>query len=115
VKPLRTRLALACALLVPLSSAMGCTIRYSQALVGSIERISTRPISTNDTGTEVGIGGPGAPPLAITFSEPMAPHELLSLPCEILVTQIDYRGKYYAYYIGVNFPETEITSYCVSP
>jgi len=50
----------------------------------------------------------------IAFSEPMAAHELLTVPCEVALAQVDYRGKWYSiYYITGNFPEIEVVAYCV--
>jgi hypothetical protein len=88
----------------------GCTLRYSQALVGRIARIEGVPISNSDSGVEVGL----APSAVIAFSEPMDARELETLPCELSLAQVDYRGKWYAFYITVNFPEVEVKSYCVA-
>lgn len=101
--------------LLAAATPLGCTIRYSQTLVGEIARVSTAETRNSDTGTEVGIGGPLSAPAVIAFSEPMGSEELMTLPCEVAFSQIDYRGRYYAYYIAVNFPEVEVISYCVSP
>ncbi len=90
----------------------GCTIRYSQNLVGEIRRVDTRPIQNADSGTEVGLLTART---VISFSEPESAHELMSLPCEVAFSQVDYRSKWYAYLISVNFPEVEVTSYCVGP
>lgn len=112
---MRAALRLVPAAILLVAMSMGCTIRYSQILVGEIARVSTSPMRNSDTGTEVGIGGPGSAPAVITFSEPMSTEELMTAPCEVAFAQIDYRGKYYAYYIAVNFPEVEVISYCTSP
>jgi hypothetical protein len=93
----------------------GCTIRYSQTVVGSIERLGPSPVKNQDLGVEVGIGGPSAAPAVVTFSEPESPADLLTLPCEVANAQVDYRGAYYAYYLAVNFPQTRTVTYCVAP
>jgi hypothetical protein len=112
---MRSTLRLGSVAILLVATSMGCTIRYSQVLVGEIARVSTSPMRNSDTGTEVGIGGPGSPPAVIAFSEPMSSDELMTVPCEVAFAQIDYRGKYYAYYIAANFPEVEVISYCTSP
>jgi hypothetical protein len=94
---------------------VGCTIRYSQTLVGSIERLGPSSVKNQDLGVEVGIGGPSAAPLVATFSEPESPTDLLTLPCDVANAQLDYRGAYYAYYLAVNFPQTRTVTYCVAP
>lgn len=93
----------------------GCTIRYSQTLVGSIERMAPQPVKNQDLGVEVGIGTPGSSPAVLTFSEPESPADLLALPCDVANAQVDYRGAYYAYYVAVNFPQTRVLSYCAAP
>ena len=112
---MRTTVRLASTAILLIATSMGCTIRYSQILVGEIARVPTAPMRNGDTGTEVGIGGPGAAPAVIAFSEPMSTKELMTVPCEVAFAQVDYRGKYYAYYVAVNFPEVEVISYCTSP
>ena len=94
---------------------LGCTARYSQILVGRIGRFEGRPITNSDSGIELGIGVPLGGTSVITFSEPPSPRDLAAPPCEIELTQIDYRATWYAYYVVANFPEVETTSYCVVP
>ena len=92
----------------------GCTVRYSQTLVDTIQRVSVRPSQNSDSGVQVGLALPLAGRLAvISFSEPMAADELLMLPCEVAFTQVDYRSIYYAYYIAVDIPEVTTTTYCI--
>jgi hypothetical protein len=93
--------------------ALACTARYSQILVGRIGRFEGLPISNSDSGIEVGIGAPLGGASVITFSEPTSARELATPPCEIELTQIDYRATWYAYYVVANFPQVETTSYCV--
>lgn len=115
---MRATVRLVSAAILLVATSMGCTIRYSQSLVGEIARVSTTPIANSDTGIEVGIGpvqpaGSGGSAV-IAFSEPMAAQELLTVPCEVALAQVDYRGKWYSiYYITGNFPETEVVAYCV--
>ena len=97
--------------LLALLCALGCTARYSQILVGRIGRFEGPPISNSDSGIEVGIGLGGSS--VITFSEPASARELAAPPCEVELSQIDYRGTWYAYYVEANFPQVEATSYCV--
>jgi len=66
---MRSTVRLVSAAILLVATSMGCTIRYSQSLVGEIARVSMSPMRNSDTGTEVGIGGPGAAPAVITFSE----------------------------------------------
>lgn len=90
----------------------GCTARYSQSIVGEIRRVDINgmPIRNSDSGTEVGL----LYPRGIVFSEPMAADELMAVPCDVAVGQVDYRSKWYTYYVSVNFPEVGVTSYCIS-
>jgi hypothetical protein len=99
------------ALTVLLMWAGGCTARYSQTLVGEIRRVKINPIEMSDSGTEVGLFHPNN---VITFSEPRSSHELLSIPCEVGLAQVDYRSKFYTYLVVANFPEIEVVSYCVA-
>ncbi len=47
-------------------------------------------------------------------SEPLSSKEMAaSVPCESGLSQIDYRGTWYAFYIAANFPEVQLRSYCV--
>ena len=89
----------------------GCTVRYSQGMVGRIERLSERPIVNSDSGVEIGLVGPTA---VIAFSEPIPAKELSSPICEYSLTEVDYRGTWYAFYIIGNFPEIKTTGYCVT-
>lgn len=73
------------------------------------------PLHNGDTGIEVGLGLPGGEPSVIAFSEPMASNELMSLPCEVAFSAVDYRAIYYAYYFAVKIPEIKTTSYCLPP
>jgi hypothetical protein len=98
-------------LLASLAWGMGCTIRHSQTLVGSLERISTPAVKHRDTGIEVGFGSAGQ---GLTLSEPTSPHELLLAPCEVALAQTDARAMvFYFYYFTAGFPQSEVVSYCV--
>jgi hypothetical protein len=83
---------------------MGCTIRYSQTMVGTIEPVKSSPITNRATGIEGGIGGIGASPLVIAFSEPTAANELMNVPCDLALSQVDYRGMFFSFYLAVNIP-----------
>ena len=90
-----------------------CTIRYSQGVVGRVVQVKQPALMNSDQGVEVGIGYFGAPAV-IAFSEPIPSHEMATaVPCESGLTQIDYRGTWYAFYIAANFPEVSLRSYCV--
>jgi hypothetical protein len=103
------------AALVLLASVVstGCTIRHSQTIAGRLERVNLAPIHNANGGVEVGIGF-GTNILVATFSEPMSSHELLTIPCDSGIVQVDYRALAYAYYIAGSFPELKTTAYCVS-
>jgi hypothetical protein len=103
------RLAIACLLLAALP---GCTMRYSQTLVGEIARIQGTPMQNSDSGVSVGIGLPGQT-VTIAFSEPMHAGELLNVPCDVALAYVDYRAMYIGYYLAVDFPEVKVVSYCI--
>lgn len=88
------------ALLASLTTA-GCTIRYSQTLAGEIWRVEPRSIQNSDSGVDV---------FGIAFSEPTSSDELLSLPCEAGLVEVDYRGIFYYF---VSIPTVRTVSYCV--
>lgn len=100
------------ALALVASALGGCTVRYSQSIVGEIRRVDFKglPIRNKDSGTEVGL----LYPVGIVFSEPMAADKLMALPCDVGIAEVDYRSKWYTYYVSVNFPEVGVTSYCIS-
>jgi len=96
--------------LILMAPALGCTIRYSQSLAGSLKRVTTMPVKNSDGGIAVGV----QPRVGvISFSEPDSAGELLSIPCEVAVSEVDYRGTFYTVYITAVFPEVETISYCV--
>ena len=90
----------------------GCTVRYSQTLVGEIARVQGAPMQNSDSGVSVGIGFPSGT-ATIAFSEPMHAGELLNVPCEVALAYVDYRAMYFGYYLAVDFPEVEVVSYCI--
>jgi len=92
------------------AGSLGCTIRYSQSLVGSLKRVSRSPITNSDSGISLGIQPRAG---VISFSEPDSAGELLSIPCEVAVSEVDYRGVFYTFYITAVFPEVKTISYCV--
>jgi hypothetical protein len=107
----------AAALALTLAIVSGCTIRYSQSMVGAVEKMTPPPpVANSDSGIEIGLGLPiagQAGPVGIAFSEPDSAEELLSLPCEVALAEVDYRGIFYVFYIAAVFPAVETTSYCV--
>lgn len=105
--PLRRLACLTVALVLPLCS---CTIRYSQSMVGSIQRISPRPVSNSDSGFGIGLH---PTLLTATLSEPRSADELMTLPCDVALTEVDYRALFYAFYISFVFPEVKDVAYCV--
>lgn len=105
---MKTRVA---ALLLLVVLLEGCTARYSQILVGSIRRLETTPVTNSDSGFELGLGSPAA---LIAFSEPTSARDLAAPACEVELTEVDYRGTWFSvYYLALNFPKVETTSYCV--
>ncbi len=105
-----------CVCMVLEVTSTACTIRYSQTLVERIVRVESRPAQNADSGIEVGFGLPGfGSPSTIAFSEPMAVNELMSMPCEVAFSSVDYRAIYYSYYVAVKIPEVKTTSYCLPP
>ena len=100
-------------LLVTTLVGTGCTIRYSQTMVGEIYPIDTPPVASESTGLGIGIGTPLAGPITITFTEPDGVDELLDVSCDLALTQTDYRSTYVAFYLAVEIPKVEATSYCV--
>jgi len=98
--------------------ATGCTIRYSQTLVGEIRSVRGSPLQKTETGAEFGILGPLS---LVTISEPQSAVELLSTDCDVALAEADYRGKWagwpmlYVLFPTASFPTARVTSYCVSP
>jgi hypothetical protein len=80
-------------------------------MVGRIERISGRPIQNSDSGIEIGLLSPLT---VIAFSDPIHAKELMAPICDYRLSQVDYRGTWYAFYIVGNFPEVKTTGYCVT-
>ena len=102
-------------LLVLATAGVGCTIRYSQTMVGEIRRVQTAPIQNADVGTSFGVLGPNA---VYVLNEPRSTSELATLPCDVALAEVDYRGKWFGvplYYVypTASFPEVQLTSYCV--
>jgi hypothetical protein len=93
---------------VLLMGGAGCTIRYSQTLVGTIDPVEGRPITNSNSGFELGLS-----PAGITFSEPTETDELLDLPCDVALAQADYRAMFLSFYISLIFPKTEAVAYCI--
>lgn len=90
--------------------ASGCTIRYSQTLVGTIEPVQSAPITHSASGFGIGLGSTNA----LTFSEPRAVNELIDSPCDLALSQSDYRGTWFSlYYVSFVWPKTETVAYCV--
>jgi len=94
-----------------LATAMaGCTMRYSQSITGSIHKVQNYKLVNSSNGTDVGLE---IFQYGITFREPKGAAELSSYPCDAQVMQVDYRSKWYAYYIRVDSPAVEVTTYCI--
>ncbi len=95
---------LAVALLGLLSTA-GCTVRYSQSLVGTIPAQAGTQVTSSDTGLEI---------FRITVREPKPAHEqVLSLmgACQKLTrVEVDYRTLFY---IVFGIPKVIVTANCV--
>ncbi len=39
--------------------------------------------------------------------------ELMNVPCEVALSQVDYRAYFYSFYLTLALPATEVVSYCV--
>src|SRR5437867_6086770 len=102
---------LRCGAMLFVCASAGCTVRYSQTITGRIERLKQNPVEVSDMGTEVGLFAPNN---VITFHEPRGSGELLMIPCDVALAEVDYRSKWYTYYVSVNFPEVKVISYCVA-
>lgn len=64
----------------------------------------------SDSGVAIGLAPRNA---VIAFSEPDSADDLMTLPCEVALAQVDYRGIFYAFYITAEFPAVEVTAYCI--
>ncbi len=82
-------------------------------MVGQVVRVKHPDIVDSDSGLEVGLGFPGFGVNGIAFSEPTPSGDLVFKACEVGLTQVDYRGTYYAYF-AVNLPSVETHAYCVA-
>jgi hypothetical protein len=103
--------------LVTAPALVGCTIRYSQALVGEIQRPMPGPVQNADSGTAFGLLGPRA---VWTLHEPMSAEALQSLPCDVALAEVDYRAKWFGIplwyvYPSASFPAVRVISYCSIP
>ena len=111
----RTQRTLLAATVLPVVLGLGCTMRYSQTLVGEIRRVDmTTPIQNADGGTAFG----PYPNLVFVLKEPRSAVELATLPCDVPLAQVDYRAKWFGvplfyFYPSASFPEVTLTSYCV--
>jgi hypothetical protein len=100
------------------TASAACTVRYSQSITGSIHKVQTYKLTNAVSGTDVGIGFGGQIDLykeehGIQFKKPKGAAELANYPCDSQMVQVDYRSKWYAYYIRVDFPEVQLTTYCI--
>jgi hypothetical protein len=94
----------------------GCTVRYSQTIGGSIQKAESFKVVNSESGTDVGLNQGGAYIKAangIAFSEQLSAKKTASYPCDFQFTQVDYRSRFYVYWIRVDFPKVETTSYCI--
>jgi len=98
------------------SVGSGCTVRFSQHLVGEIEsRGPTRTLQTSGSGAEFGVVGPRA---VWVLDEPRSAYEITTPVCEVAFAQVDYRKRWFGIpvfyvYPAASFPETRVTSYCI--
>ena len=94
----------------------GCTARYSHTITGSIVKINSYKVVNTSSGTDVGLNWGGAYVKAangIAFKKPKGPAELANYPCDKQLVEVDYRSKFYVYWIRVDFPEVKVTNYCI--
>lgn len=104
----RLRLGIAAGALLVMFS-LGCTIRYSQTLVGTIEPIEGMPLKNQADAFALGL----YPAAGIAFSEPTESSQLLDLPCDVALSQVDYRAMWFSVYLTFLFPKIEGTAYCI--
>jgi len=95
-----------------------CTARYSQTVTGKIRKVNTYKIVNATNGTDVGIGIGGGIDIypaahGIVMKEPKSATELMNYPCQAEFVEVDYRSKWYAYYIRIDSPEVTVTTYCI--
>ena len=100
------------------TASAGCTVRYSQSIIGSIHKVQMYKRVNSDHGFDLGVGFPNGIEQfkvehGIAFSKPKGAAELASYPCDAEMVQVDYRSKWAAYYIRVDVPKMEATTYCI--
>ncbi len=95
----------------------GCTVRYSQTIGGSIQKVENFKVVKSESGTDVGLDNGGAymkVANGIAFSDPLSSKKIADYPCDFQFVQVDYRSIFYVYwFIRVDFPKAEVTAYCV--
>jgi hypothetical protein len=104
-----------------------CTARYSQTLVGTIERARSRPVTNSSEGAGLtaqpgALGGaygiPGPPEYPFNEAAPEPAAELAEPSCESVMTMVDYRSVWVyiplaipLYYVQ---PRITTTTFCVA-
>jgi hypothetical protein len=92
--------------------SVGCTVRYSQSMVGRIVRVETLAHTNEDYGIAAGAGWWNT--LAVyTFKESPSLAELTTTRCNPALTAVDYRDIWAGYYLGFSFPHVTVKSYCL--
>lgn len=95
---------------------IGCTIRYSHTVGGSIPSGEFFKVVNSSDGVDVGFGTSNAYQnglSGIAFSDPDGAKAVANYPCEVLFSEVDYRSRFYAYYIRADFPKVQVTTYCL--
>jgi len=109
------RLLAACAAL----ALSACTARYSQTLIGSIEKAPLRPVTNSSEGYGLTFQGFLSGPGELVMEEPESAEELANPSCEAVMAQVDYRGLWVFVPIGpISFfyvqPKVQTVTFCAS-
>jgi hypothetical protein len=94
----------------------GCTVRYSQTIGGSIHKADSFKVVNSESGMDIGFNGGGSYVKAangIAFGDQLSAKETANYPCDMQFTEVDYRTRFYVYWIRIDFPKVETTTYCI--
>jgi len=101
---MRTRIVLL--LTLAIAAGTGCTVRYSQALVGTLPQETGSQVRSSATGFEL---------LSIALTEPTPAHEqvqsLMGACKKLTRVEVDYRQLFF---ILFGIPRITVTGQCVS-
>lgn len=111
-----TKTVIGIGMVILFAVSLGCTMRYSHTIGGTIESAENFKIVNSSSGVDVGLNLGGAysnAPNGIAFSDPDGAKDVANYPCEVQFSQVDYRSRWYAYWVRVDFPKVEVITYCV--